>query len=74
MHRVTMNLDEDIVSKAAAYAPGKTRTELVHAGLHALIRERARDQLLALHGAFPDVKTPGRRRWDPETGEDVVDE
>lgn len=73
MQRVTMNLDEKVVREAQGYAPGLTRTELIHQALHALIREGARERLIGMHGAFPDFEIPGRRRWDPESDEDVVE-
>lgn len=69
--RVTLNLDLDL--EAEARRGGEDQTATIHAGLRALVRERARHSLMQRHGTLPDLDIPGRRRWDPEIGEDVVE-
>jgi Arc/MetJ family transcription regulator len=60
--RATLNLDDDLVAKAAALSGLTDTTALIRAALAALIeRERAR-ALIQLGGTQPGLRAPRRRR------------
>lgn len=63
LHRTTMNLDVDFLSAAQKVAPSLNQTELVHAGLQALLREAALDRLAMSGGSAPNFELPPRRHW-----------
>ena len=61
--RTTVNLRDDLL-KQARHATGiKRKTDLLHAGLEALIARDARMQLADMAGSLPDAKAPPRRRF-----------
>lgn len=63
MHmRTTLNLRDDLVQRARAATGIKGKTELVHAGLEALLRREAARRLIALGGSDPAAKAAPRRR------------
>lgn len=63
MHmRTTLDLDPELVREAAELTGITKKTELVHAGLRALITREAGRRLAALGGTMPDLKMPRRRR------------
>jgi len=59
--RTTLNLREDLVSKAMAMTQITEKTALVHAGLEALIAAEAARRLAKLGGSDRRA-TAGRRR------------
>ena len=60
--RTTINLDDQLVTKAQRITGMKERTTLIHDGLTALIeRERAR-RLARLGGSEPRMQSVPRRR------------
>jgi hypothetical protein len=61
--RTTLNLRKDLIDKARRFSGIKRKTDLVHAGLQALIEREAIRKLASMGGAFPDAKAPPRRRW-----------
>lgn len=62
--RTTMNLDDELLERAAELAPdARNRTELIHEALRALIHLRASRALAAAAGsARGQAKAPPRRR------------
>ncbi|HLD44863.1 MAG TPA: type II toxin-antitoxin system VapB family antitoxin [bacterium] len=60
--RTTLNLNEEIYQQAARATGIKLKTELIHLGLKALIRESARERLSTLHGAVKKAMAAKRRR------------
>lgn len=64
--RTTLNLDDDLLAKAAEYTGVKERTKLIHEGLRALIARENAKALIALGGSDPDAWIPARRRYPPE--------
>jgi hypothetical protein len=64
--RTTLNIRKDLLDRARRVSGIKKKTDLVHAGLQALIAREAIRKLASMGGAFPDAKTPPRRRW-PKT-------
>jgi len=62
--RTTINLDDELLSKAQRLTGIKERTALVHEGLRALIEREAARRLARLGGSAPDLK-PTRRRRSP---------
>jgi Arc/MetJ family transcription regulator len=63
MHkRKTLNLDEALLDRARQLAGIEEETELVHAGLEALIAREATKRLAALGGSQPQLSPVPRRR------------
>lgn len=60
--RTSMILDNALLDEAARLTGIKTKTELVHEGLRALIRREAARRLAALGGTMPLAKAAPRRR------------
>jgi Arc/MetJ family transcription regulator len=68
MHmRTTLDLDAELVSKAARLTGITKKTDLVHAGLKALVAREAGRRLAAMGGTMPALKRPRRRRPDHAT-------
>jgi Arc/MetJ family transcription regulator len=63
MHmRTTLNIDDDLLNRAAKLTGIKEKTALVRAGLEALISQESARRLAALGGSEPDLKPTRRRR------------
>lgn len=60
--RTTLIIKDEIVEKAMELTGIKGKTELIHAGLEALIAKCARDRLIALGGTDKKAKAPRRSR------------
>lgn len=60
--RTTLNLREDLLRRAGELSGITRKTDLIHAGLAALIAREAQRRLASLGGAFPGAKAPRRRR------------
>ncbi len=60
--RTTINLDENLLAKAAKLAGPLDRSLLVHEGLKALIQRESAKRLSRLGGSQPGLKAPPRRR------------
>lgn len=60
--RTTLNIDDDLLEKAAEYTGEKGKTALVRMSLKALIQQEAAKRLAALGGMMPKLKIPTRRR------------
>ena len=63
--RTTVNLDDDLLAKAAKLTGPLDRSALLHEGLKALIERESARRLAKLGGSQPKLKAPPRRR--PET-------
>lgn len=61
--RTTMDLDDDLVKKAAEYSGIKQKTALVEEALRQMIRFEAGKRLAALGGTDPGAWAPPRRRF-----------
>jgi hypothetical protein len=61
--RTTLNLRKDLLDRARRLSGIKKKTDLVHAGLQALIAREALRRLASMGGAYPNAKAPPRRRW-----------
>ncbi len=60
--RTTINLDDELVEKAASLTGITERTELIREALRSLIRREAAQRLIRLGGSQPKLqKTPRRR-------------
>ena len=63
MHmRTTLNLDEELLRKAQELTGLAVKTEIIHAGLRALIARESARRLAALGGSERDLEAPRRRR------------
>jgi hypothetical protein len=63
MHmRTTLNLNNEIMDKAARLTGIKEKTSLIHKGLEALIAMEARKRLANLGGTEPRLHLAPRRR------------
>ena len=63
MHmRTTLILDENLLERAREATGIRTKTDLVHAGLEALIAKEAAKRLAALGGTMPKLRDIPRRR------------
>ena len=60
--RTTVIIKDDVLKRAAELTGIKGKTALIHAGLQALIEQKARERLIALGGSAPDFKAGRRRR------------
>jgi len=60
--RTTLNLDDDLLSRAARLTGIREKTALLHAGLEALIARDSARRLAALGGAEPRLRRTRRRR------------
>jgi hypothetical protein len=63
INRTTVNIREDLLRRARAATGIKRKTDLIHAGLEALIVRQALHDLAAMGGSIPDAKAPPRRRF-----------
>jgi len=60
--RTTLNIDEDLLAKAAKLTGVKEKTSLVHRGLEALIAQESARRLARLGGTEPQLRPARRRR------------
>ena len=60
--RTTLNIDDDLVEKAAGLTGIKEKTSLVRLGLEALIARESGRRLARLGGTEPQLETPRRPR------------
>jgi len=60
--RTTLDIDEKLLNEAQHLAKTKTKKELIHLSLQALIREKRRERLLKKIGAYPIDLTPEKLR------------
>lgn len=61
--RTTLNLDKELFKEASLRTGIKQKTELIHSGLKALLREEACKRLAQLGGAIKKAKAVRRRRF-----------
>jgi Arc/MetJ family transcription regulator len=60
--RTTINIDDDLLAKAAKLAGPLDRSAVIHEGLKALIQRESARRLARLAGTQPALKAPPRRR------------
>jgi Arc/MetJ family transcription regulator len=60
--RTTLNIDDRLLEEARRVSGLRTKTELVEAGLRALLEKAARERLGALCGKIAVASAPYRRR------------
>jgi Arc/MetJ family transcription regulator len=60
--RVTVKLDDTLLTEAQERTGIKERSELLNEGLRGLIQRDAARRLIALGGSEPGLKAPPRRR------------
>lgn len=60
--RTTLNIDDDLLDRAADLTGTREKTALVRIGLQALIRQQSAEHLAALGGTEPQLKPVPRRR------------
>lgn len=60
--RTTLNIDDSLLEEARRATGLRTKTELVEAGLRALLEKAARERLTALCGKIAEASAPYRRR------------
>jgi Arc/MetJ family transcription regulator len=61
--RTTVTLDDELLERARRVTGIRENSELVKAGLEALISRTAARRLAALGGSEPDFRTVRRRRF-----------
>lgn len=59
--RTTLNIDEELLAKAAELTGIKEKTRLLHEGLKALIAKESGKRLALLSGSSPQIKSIPRR-------------
>jgi Arc/MetJ family transcription regulator len=59
--RTTLNIEDELLAKAAKLTGIKEKTSLVRLGLEALIARESAKRLAALGGSEPDLKMIPRR-------------
>lgn len=62
--RTTINLDEELLAKAAKLVGSLDRSAMVHEGLRALIQRESAKRLALLGGSQPDLIAVPRRRQE----------
>ncbi len=60
--RTTINIDDELLAKAAKLAGPLDRSAVVHEGLRALIQRESARRLARLAGTQPALKAAPRRR------------
>ncbi len=60
--RTTMNMDDELVTKASELTGVQERTALVRMGLEALIAQKSAQRLAKLGGTEKQLRRPPRRR------------
>ncbi len=60
--RTTLDIDDELLERARALRPSRTKTELVEAGLRALVEIEERRRLVTLFGTEEALSPPRRRR------------
>jgi Arc/MetJ family transcription regulator len=60
--RTTLHIDDALLAKAARLSGLKTKTDVVRAGLEALISRESARRLAALGGTQPRLRAVPRRR------------
>jgi len=58
--RTTMEIDDKLMKRALALTKAKTKREVIHRSLEALIRQQRIERLLGKLGRFPLELTPRR--------------
>lgn len=64
--RTTLNIDDDLLGRAAELTGVQEKTALVRLGLEALISKESAKRLAKLGGYAPNLKPIPRRRTAPE--------
>ena len=62
--RTTLNIEDELLARAAALTGIKEKTALVRLGLEALIAQESAKRLAALGGSEPELETIPRRRLE----------
>ncbi len=62
--RTTVIIKDEVLKQATEMTGIKEKTALIHAGLQALIEQKARERLIALGGSDPHAEAGRRRRHD----------
>jgi Arc/MetJ family transcription regulator len=65
--RTTINIDDDLLAKAAKLAGPLDRSAVVHEGLRALIERESARRLARLGGTQSALKAAPRRRGSPKS-------
>lgn len=58
--RTTLEIDDKLLKQAQVLAGAKTKKEVIHRSLEALIRQQRIERLLGKLGRFPLDLTPGK--------------
>ena len=61
--RMTLNVNEDLLTEVVEAHPGVTKTALVEQGLRALLARRAATRLAELGGKAKSATGPKRSAW-----------
>jgi len=59
--RTTLNIKEELMSKAMELTGLTEKTAVIHEGLKALIAQKSRQRLISLKGSDKKAKPPKRR-------------
>jgi hypothetical protein len=62
--RMTLNVDEALLSEVVEAHPGVTKTELVQRGLRALLTREAEERLAKAGGTARRARGPKRSAWN----------
>jgi hypothetical protein len=62
--RMTLNVNEELLTEVVEAHPGVTKTALVEEGLRALLAKRAAARLGAMGGTARAIRRPKRSAWD----------
>ena len=62
--RMTLNVNEELLTEVVEAHPGVTKTALVEEGLRALLAKRAAARLGAMGGTARAIRRPKRSAWN----------
>ncbi|TMH12180.1 MAG: type II toxin-antitoxin system VapB family antitoxin [Betaproteobacteria bacterium] len=65
--RTTINIDDDLLARAAKLTGPLDRSTMVHEGLKALIERESAKRLARLGGTQPKLKAAPRRRQETKS-------
>ena len=63
--RTTVTIDDELVERARELTGISERATLIRMGLESLVADEAAKRIIAMKGAYPDLQSPPRRRFEP---------
>ncbi|HVU05123.1 MAG TPA: type II toxin-antitoxin system VapB family antitoxin [Polyangiaceae bacterium] len=61
--RMTLNVNEELLTEVVEAHPGVTKTALIERGLRALLAQEAAERLASMGGTAKNARRPRRSAW-----------